>query len=343
MRQRTRIDTNLIHAGDRFKNYKQLCLALNLPIKSGESKNIQLRDLSSYFTWKRLGNKYIITEVYDQAIIKIDAKSLETKITGTQKQYSKLIEAILLYELNKAADNSICCTRTNLYKLLGLVNDNFCHPTAEGSFTSNNNLSSSCTQRLKTQIFDKCRTITYYSLKKLEEEQMITCSNTYLVTKVSSSSSHIATHEEKEEIDRATKNLMQTLKITNLNDAYTSGMVFPYIKQLQKLLKPYGILQVSPVTQIKLVPGSPIVVLNDLDLRKAKKQLNQNLRDYLSAKLWEEYRESRGKFINNDIDKKLFKESEEKLANWLPETAKNIIGMYLEKFQSLPNGLKKIS
>ena len=44
-----------------LKSYKDLCVALEVPIKTGKSKQIQLEDFSRYFTYTKDKYKYIIT------------------------------------------------------------------------------------------------------------------------------------------------------------------------------------------------------------------------------------------------------------------------------------------
>lgn len=60
--------------GQVIKNYKELCLLLNEPIKSGKSKNLQLDDWLRYFEYARQGNKYIIEKIYKEPITKEDKR-----------------------------------------------------------------------------------------------------------------------------------------------------------------------------------------------------------------------------------------------------------------------------
>ncbi len=49
----------------RFKNYRKICEYLHEPIKTGKSKQLQLEDWKRYFEYKRDGNAFVITKVYD--------------------------------------------------------------------------------------------------------------------------------------------------------------------------------------------------------------------------------------------------------------------------------------
>ena len=50
-------------------SFPQICEALNLPNKRGNAKAAQLKELEMYCEMDRVGKKYIITKVYDMAIL----------------------------------------------------------------------------------------------------------------------------------------------------------------------------------------------------------------------------------------------------------------------------------
>lgn len=52
-----------IKVGDTYKNYKVLCEVLDEPVKTGKSKQLQLKQWQEYFNWTNNGNKYVITNI----------------------------------------------------------------------------------------------------------------------------------------------------------------------------------------------------------------------------------------------------------------------------------------
>ena len=48
-----------------YKNYKELCKAMNWEEKAGNSRVSQLKELDSLCEYHKEGNKFIIDEVYD--------------------------------------------------------------------------------------------------------------------------------------------------------------------------------------------------------------------------------------------------------------------------------------
>lgn len=52
-----------IKVGNTYKSYKSLCEELEEPVKTGKSKQLQLKRWKEYFDWNNIGNKYVITEI----------------------------------------------------------------------------------------------------------------------------------------------------------------------------------------------------------------------------------------------------------------------------------------
>lgn len=66
-----------LNPGDIIKNYRVLCEILGEAIKGGgNSKQIQLKNFKRYFDWKKSGQKFIITAVYDKPLAKEDRRHL---------------------------------------------------------------------------------------------------------------------------------------------------------------------------------------------------------------------------------------------------------------------------
>ena len=77
-----------IQVGQVFKNYKVLCEYLNEPIKSGKSKQLQLKDWERYFSYKKQGNSFIISNIYPKPLEKVDnRKNNVFSIQAKQEKY----------------------------------------------------------------------------------------------------------------------------------------------------------------------------------------------------------------------------------------------------------------
>jgi len=66
---------NKLTKGMTFKNYKELCIFLDMPIRSGTSgKRSQFKELERYCTYIKQGQKIIITEIFDIPLEKTDLR-----------------------------------------------------------------------------------------------------------------------------------------------------------------------------------------------------------------------------------------------------------------------------
>ena len=54
-----------------YKNWKEICGAMDWEVTSGKSKILKLKDLERYCKYHKDGNKFIIDEVYENPKEKI--------------------------------------------------------------------------------------------------------------------------------------------------------------------------------------------------------------------------------------------------------------------------------
>ena len=65
------MNINKLEANKIYKNYKKLCNVLNVNVKGGKSKQLQIIDMKRYFKYHNEGNKFIIDEIYPEPKEKI--------------------------------------------------------------------------------------------------------------------------------------------------------------------------------------------------------------------------------------------------------------------------------
>lgn len=98
--------------------YKELCELLNEPYKTSNSKKKQLNEWSNCFRYEKSGRNFTILEIYDKPLEK------ECKYPSNAV-YSKYISTILLSILANTEGNRIRVDQKSLYKMFGLINDNY--------------------------------------------------------------------------------------------------------------------------------------------------------------------------------------------------------------------------
>lgn len=59
------MDTSKLKVGNVYKNYRHLCNILGIEPKTSNSKLAHLKEWNRYFSYKKDGNKFIITELYN--------------------------------------------------------------------------------------------------------------------------------------------------------------------------------------------------------------------------------------------------------------------------------------
>ena len=98
--------------------YKALCEALDIPVKSSNSKAAQLNNLQMYCRLDTLDHptRYIVREVYDGQLI--------TEINGNN-QYQEVFDAVMYQALLNADNQLLYLSNLELLSLFAEVNENF--------------------------------------------------------------------------------------------------------------------------------------------------------------------------------------------------------------------------
>lgn len=110
--------------GMLIKNYKELCALLDLPVRNGKSKRLQLEDLARFVQLEKQGNKFLVKEIYEMAKPKIDKRTLPGK-TGNNALYSKDIQALIIDYLAKQKDYCCFLSINAFLKELEMINKNY--------------------------------------------------------------------------------------------------------------------------------------------------------------------------------------------------------------------------
>ena len=99
---RAAITTNL-YPDQIVKNYKELCSLLNIQPASGNSKKLQLKFLNRYFSYDRVGQKYIIKTVYQTPLPKEDGRiGIFTQLIGD------ILLSAISYQRQVSSKQNIC-------------------------------------------------------------------------------------------------------------------------------------------------------------------------------------------------------------------------------------------
>lgn len=106
-----------LSVGDVFKNYKELCAALEMKIANGASKRAQIKELERFCSYEKKGNSFIITEIYEEPI---------TLIKGNNSlPFIDEMEILILNTLIKSNQNHYTISNSRLLLELYMINPNY--------------------------------------------------------------------------------------------------------------------------------------------------------------------------------------------------------------------------
>ena len=80
-----------LEVGLIVKNYKELCNIIEAKATKGKGRQYHIREFERYCTYSKEGHKFIVTEVFDEPLPKIDNRA-----TGGNSKYDELMDKILI-------------------------------------------------------------------------------------------------------------------------------------------------------------------------------------------------------------------------------------------------------
>lgn len=118
-----------LSVGTKIKNYKVMCSILNQEEKKGKSRTLQMLDWERYFKWHKEGQKFIIDEVFEVPIEKVNnrGKSKGSR-NNNQAEYINNIEKLILNLLAQGSClgyGKVLLSKSKMLKELKMINDNY--------------------------------------------------------------------------------------------------------------------------------------------------------------------------------------------------------------------------
>ena len=119
------MNLDFLEKGKVIKNYKELCRLANIEVKAGNSKKMQLKELERYCKYIKIGNKFVIDEVYEKPKDKEDGRKNNKRKSA---DYIEDLELILIGEMllnDYKTHNRLVIGKSVLLRETGLVNINY--------------------------------------------------------------------------------------------------------------------------------------------------------------------------------------------------------------------------
>lgn len=220
-----------LYVGQEFKSYRAVCEALGDKIKNGgTSKEAQLKEWGRYFNHTKDGNKWIITEIYDQPLNKYDARSL---LSGGGAYTDDLQTLILLLADVSGAKDHLVITHNNLITQLGLVNQNY-QTGKHHSFGMEKmlNVSSEVLSDFFTSTDRNIKRMIETALNKLDTKALARWKKVRVLKRCDKEQGDVATREEDACILEMERQVMDELGCKDESEVFYKGLSQTYYNQV---------------------------------------------------------------------------------------------------------------
>lgn len=282
-----------IKSGMEVKNYKELCALLEIPIKTGEAKKKQMKDIESFLTFKKSGHKFIIEAVSLKPVLSLPLiHRRDHRKKKPQNIYNKYVQLILLQYLAHSTTNGLLYMgKTDLFKMLGLINNNFNSIQAKADFLEKYEfITENEVEVVKSHTYSKCTSILNSALKSLRSKRLISYFTVVIITH-SDGHSSIANDNEVRIIDKIERDVITSLGCDAIWQVYERKLAGKFYKQVHEKLKLFNWDNTQRKLKIIYTQEYIIEEISKLDLELQKMQLNEEVRDYLTRYIKTKHKE----------------------------------------------------
>lgn len=285
------VDTSKLEIGMTVKNYKELCELLDQPIKAGDSKKAQLKDFKCYFDWEKVGQKFIISDIYDTPLTKEDKRNL-----GNNSIYVQCIEVILLQYLLKQNGYTRTLTKRNWWEMLGIVN----HKYGRTTETQLKDLDYSVTSWEVRHFYQRCNKkleqILFSALNSLKNRKLITYEIQTVIVQYDQNKRgneiyFEASDYQKKQILEAERHVLHNImgydKMFQIFIRFQQAEFYQHVNEI--LNEKYGWDHYFKQIKVIYTPEGVKEALPELETKLQKEILNKKIMDYLNNNAKEIY------------------------------------------------------
>jgi hypothetical protein len=303
------MNTENLKKGQKIKNYKEMCKILNEKEKSGNSKQAQIKEWERYFSYKKQGYTFIVTDIYKQE---------KPKPPRADNVYLRLLETVLMNKLSLEEDFMVNFSKLKLYEYVGFTNINY---TAEqkiiNSFIGEVADKYSITQEQAKDYYKKFIAfshkkfdrILFDALNSMQRRHLIYFTKIYTIAYYDENNNEIfreATNEEIEDILEITK------EFHNMHPEYTYINTYNYNAYIASLNKEFmkrkgwesAYLTIKVIINKKYIRSDIPIVMEQLRKECEKNKLDVNY------KVIERFNEHFDRVFNEN--KKKYEEQQQK-------------------------------
>jgi hypothetical protein len=232
------MNTSKLYNGQTFKNYKELCHVLEMEIKSStDSKKAQMKELSRFCTFNKSGHKFIIEEVFENPLPKIENRGKSEGSRNNNSVYGEMIQLLILDLLARCRSGHLSISRGKLMLTINMVNSNY---STGGEYAKR---LSKYTEIEEAIIYDfyntsnsNFKSAVETALNNLMDRRVIWYDTVTKVAEAGTNRHRLATDEEKELIMKYEKSILDELGYERVSQVRCSKHWRLFKKKVKKLL-----------------------------------------------------------------------------------------------------------
>lgn len=282
-----KMNLNNLKPGMKVKNYKELCKLLEIEPKTSNSKKKQLKEIDEVIKYEKSGQAFTIKEIYDKKTIKaIPAKPRDKRYKNPKNIYSKYIQHVLLQYLNfNTTDGIIYMTKTDIYKMLGLVNKSFGSVKSEKEFLEIfNHITMEEINIVKTQACAKMNSILKSALNSLRSKRLISYFTVVTLQELDGTF-RTATDNEIQKIDTIEHDILKELGCSYIWEIYEKKIYRTFYDKVEEEMEKEGWKYAQRKLKIIFTNEYIVEEMNKLSIELEKIQLNEELMLFLKKDL----------------------------------------------------------
>ena len=297
------MNINKLILDQTFKNYKELCSILEMPIKGGKGKQIQLNELSRYCVLIKQGQKITVADIFAESLEKIDLRS-----EGNRSKYVEHIQCQILHTLSKTKGYKYTITKNNLFESLGMVNKMYLDkalvlkllPKKDNRFTKFdiNHLYLRANDRLTKILFD--------SLNSLKRRYLFDYWELTIIVRINNEGKEQhtkATEDEKALLVSIKYNVLLDMKMNSITQIRFKFKLDEFYKRVNKILNDkYNIAYAYKQIEIIYTQEDVLHELSLIEIKQNKKDLNDKVIDTINQNARDTYHKTEKEYNDGLMD-----------------------------------------
>lgn len=214
--------------GDIYKNHPDLCKALEIADKQGNSRKSQIKEIRRYADLRKDGRKYIVNEIYD----------IPSPQESNNNAYGGLIQLLLTDYLMKTEESRISCSANYLLRQVSMINNSYSENKRNIPMYS---VEKSLDKDIAFDFYDTTDGVLKKSLKtalrNLENRALLLFNTDFLVKPEDSWIHRLASPKEKDAILFFRDDLLSEFGYNKINKVLFSSDGGKFKRRLNKRLK----------------------------------------------------------------------------------------------------------